>query len=312
MEYSTLGKTGLKVSRLCFGSLTLGPLQNNLSPSEGGELLLKAFDKGVNFVDTAQLYQTYPHIRHALKKTDKDIVVATKTYAYSAELAKSALEEARRELDRDVIDIFLLHEQESEHTLRGHAEALDFFMNEKARGRIRAVGLSTHAVDGVHAAVDAGLDVVHPLINLTGLGILDGSREDMENAVRRAKESGLGVYTMKALGGGHLYARAGEALTYALKWGHSLAVGMKSELELNSNVFFLETGRFPPEDQELLLRQNRQILIEDHCIGCQKCVLACKSKALALQGNHVICIKEACLLCGYCAAYCEQFCIKMI
>lgn len=312
MEYSVLGKTGLKVSRLCFGSLTLGPLQNNLSPSEGGGLLLKAFDMGVNFVDTAQLYRTYPHIGYALKRTDKDIVLATKTYAYSSEQARDALEEARRELDRDVIDIFLLHEQESGHTLRGHAEALDFFMAEKAKGRIRAVGLSTHAVAGVDAAVGAGLDVVHPLLNLTGLGIMDGSREDMETAVRRAKDSGLGVYTMKALGGGHLYSRAAEALSYALRWGHSLAVGMKSTLELASNVHFLETGGFPPENEELLLRQNRQILIEDHCTGCQKCILACKSKALALQENQAVWNKEACLLCGYCAAHCEQFCIKMI
>lgn len=312
MRYTTLGSTGIRVSDLCFGSLTMGPLQNGLTPEEGGELLLAAFDAGVNFVDTAQLYRTYPHIRHALRRTDRDIVISTKTYAYTRELAREAFDEARRELDRDVIDIFLLHEQESAHTLRGHAEALAFLMDMKARGAIRAVGLSTHAVAGVHAAVDAGLDVVHPLLNLGGLGILDGTRDGMEAAVTRALASGLGVYTMKALGGGHLYSRAEEALTYALAWGHSTAVGMKSRLELEANLYFMENGRFLPEDLSKLFRQNRQIFIEDHCAGCGRCVAACKAGALALQSDQAVCDHGRCVLCGYCAAYCEQFCIKMI
>ena len=312
MKYSLLGNTGINVSALCFGSLTMGPLQNGLPPEEGGSLLLEAFEAGVNFVDTAQLYQTYPHIRWALKRFGGEVAVATKTYAYTLEAASQALEEARSGLGRDVIDIMLLHEQESGHTLRGHAEALDFLLSEKAKGRIRAVGLSTHAVAGVDAAVSAGLDVVHPLLNLSGLGILDGSREDMEAAVLRAREAGLGIYTMKALGGGHLFARAAEALVYAMRWGHSLAVGMKSRLELASNLYFWEHGHFQPDNEEILLRQSRQIFIEDHCDMCRRCILACKAKALVPQGFRVSWNKSSCVFCGYCAAHCQEFCIKMI
>ncbi|HPT83566.1 MAG TPA: aldo/keto reductase, partial [Limnochordia bacterium] len=41
MKYTELGQTGLTVSRLCFGALTIGPLQRNLAPAEGSEVLLR-------------------------------------------------------------------------------------------------------------------------------------------------------------------------------------------------------------------------------------------------------------------------------
>jgi len=75
-------------------------------PETGAEIILKSFELGVNFIDTAELYGTYSHIGKALKKTNKNIVVATKSYAYSAEGAKESLEKARKEMDIDVIDIF--------------------------------------------------------------------------------------------------------------------------------------------------------------------------------------------------------------
>ena len=59
MQYTTLGKTDIEVSRLCLGALTMGPLQAGLSPNEGGEIIAAAVGLGINFVDTAQLYRTY-------------------------------------------------------------------------------------------------------------------------------------------------------------------------------------------------------------------------------------------------------------
>ncbi|HRU42362.1 MAG TPA: aldo/keto reductase, partial [Candidatus Diapherotrites archaeon] len=58
MDYRILGSTGLRVSRLCFGSLTIGPLQAGLDIEEGASVIRAAFDMGVNFIDTAELYRT--------------------------------------------------------------------------------------------------------------------------------------------------------------------------------------------------------------------------------------------------------------
>ena len=67
MELRFLGNTGIRVSKLCFGTLTMGPFQRGLTPAEGAALLERAFMHGVNFLDTAEIYETYPHVREAHK-----------------------------------------------------------------------------------------------------------------------------------------------------------------------------------------------------------------------------------------------------
>ena len=81
MIYHELGRTGINVSKLCFGSLTMGPFQRNLTPAQGAALFECAFSHGVNFVDTAEIYGTYPHLREAVR-LKPDLVVCSKSYAY--------------------------------------------------------------------------------------------------------------------------------------------------------------------------------------------------------------------------------------
>ncbi|GAE88171.1 ferredoxin [Acetivibrio straminisolvens JCM 21531] len=263
MEYCKLGKTDLEVSKLCFGGLIIGPLQANLSPELGAEIILEAFELGVNFIDTAELYGTYPHIGKALKKSNKNIIVATKSYAYSAEGAKESLEKARRELDIDVIDIFLLHEQESRLTLKGHREALEYYISMKEKGIIKAVGVSTHNVEVVDACCEMPeIDVIHPLVNKAGIGIGDGSIEDMLKAVEKAYLAGKGIYSMKPLGGGNLIKSYKEAMDFVLNipYIHSIALGMQSIEEVIMNVCIFE-GKEVPQDVKKVLRAKRDSFI---------------------------------------------------
>ena len=99
MEYVQLGKTGITVSRLCFGALVIGPLQKNMPVKEGAAVIRAALEMGVSFIDTAELYGTYGHIREALKGFGGRPVVATKSYAY---MKARQRREARKELDMDV------------------------------------------------------------------------------------------------------------------------------------------------------------------------------------------------------------------
>lgn len=62
-----LGSTDIEVSRLCFESLTMTPFQANLSIKEGVYLIEYAYDKGINFIDTAEIYENYDYIKTALK-----------------------------------------------------------------------------------------------------------------------------------------------------------------------------------------------------------------------------------------------------
>ena len=164
MEYRELGNTGLIVSRLCFGGLVIGPLQKNLSVEEGGEVIAEALRLGVNFIDTADLYNTYQHIKRAIDITGITPVIASKSYAYDIEGAKKTVDRALTELGMDKIDCFLMHEQESEHTIRGHREALEYYLELKKQGVIKAVGISTHHIAAVRAAAKTPeIDIIHPI-----------------------------------------------------------------------------------------------------------------------------------------------------
>ncbi|HWR44908.1 aldo/keto reductase [Sporomusa sp.] len=315
MEYRVLGQTGLTVSRLCFGGLTIGPLQSNRPLAEGVAVIRAAFDSGVNFIDTAELYGTYPYIREAIASAPQDIIIASKSYAYTYEDMRSSVETACREINRDYIDVFMLHEQTSRMTLKGHAEALSYLCDAKQQGLIRAAGVSTHTIDVVRAAaVIEEIDVIHPIINIKGIGITDGTTEEMLSAIRFAADCGKGIYAMKALGGGHLNNMADQAFSWVLSQSgiSSVAVGMQTidEVILNAEVFSGQT----PDSQlwDKVAKTPRRLLVEDWCVGCGQCAQRCPMKAITIRDDKANVETEQCVLCGYCGAYCPEFCLKII
>ncbi len=314
MQYATLGSTGIRVSRLCFGTLTMGPLQRNLPLSTGAGLLDYAFSLGVNFLDTAELYGTYPYIKEAIR-SKPDAVVCTKSYSYDTKTAEESFKKAVEGIGREYIDLFLLHEQESAHTLRGHREAVDYFLKKKQQGLIGAVGLSTHYIAAVHAATRyPELEIVFPLYNKTGIGIADGTGAEMLEAIKSAKANGKGVFAMKPLGGGHLLNDREEALRFVLKEPaiDSIAIGMqtKEEVAYNCAVF---SGEAPDEALAAKIgAQPRSLIIHDWCEGCGACAARCKNHALVVTDGKAVVNENLCARCGYCAASCPQFCIKVI
>lgn len=315
MEYNQLGQTGLKVSRICFGSLTIGPLQQALEIYKGASLIRYALEQGVNFIDTAKLYKTYPYIQKALKGWDKEVIISSKSYDYTWEGMKKSVEEARLAIDRDYIDIFMLHEQESELTLKGHAPALEYLWEAKAKGYIKAVGVSTHTVEVVRAAADRDdIEVIHPIVNFQGLGLLDGKIGDLLLELKKAYNNNKGIYGMKPLGGGNLLGHVEEALDFVFKlpYLHSIAIGCKIKEELDYNIALMNGFEPAKEVKEKINSTKRRLLIEDYCEGCGACIKKCPYGLLTLSNGKAQLEKEGCVLCGYCGAVCPQFAIKIV
>lgn len=309
-----MGKTGIKVSRLCFGGLTIGPLQANLSEDEGAEIIVHAFRSGINFIDTAEMYCTYGHIRKAIKILGEKPVIATKSYAYSTEGARDSLEKARKELDVDVIDMFMLHEQESRLTLRGHRDALEYYLEAREKGIIKAVGVSTHNIEVVDAC--AGMpevDVIHPIVNIKGLGIGDGTIDEMLSAIKKAYDNGKGIYAMKPLGGGNLLKNYDECIEFVLgiPYIHSVALGMQSIEEVDMAKYKFEGQEVPEGIREVLKGRTKKLLIDFWCEGCGKCIDRCGQDALKIENGKACVNHELCILCGYCSTACPQFAIKI-
>ena len=314
MKTIQLGASGLSVSKLCFGTLTMSPLQKNMTPEEGARLLVYAYERGIRFLDTADLYETYPHIRAALKYAP-DYVISTKAYCYDRQTAQEALERAFRGLGRDYVDLFMLHEQESLYTLRGHEEALVFLEEMREKGHIGAVGVSTHYAGCVAACHRfPQIRVIHPIINIGGIGIQDGSREDMENAISLARDHGTGIFAMKPLGGGHLIESGREALLYAFNHPliDSVAVGMQSFEEIDANIALCDEKAEPEALFEKLRHRKREMMVHDYCEGCGKCAERCGQKAISIVNGRANIDPEKCIFCGYCARVCPQFCIKVV
>lgn len=310
-----LGRTDIEVSRLCLGTLTMGPLQANISPDEGAEIMCQAVAHGINFFDTAEFYGVYEYLRKALRRMPREaIVISSRCYQYTYEGMRDSLERALREIGVDYIDIFGLHEQESRLTLKGHADAIRCLQDAKEEGLIRAVSVSTHAVEVVNAvSVMPEIDVVHPIFNMRGIGIIDGDVDDMERAIEAASRSGVGIYSMKPLGGGHLYREVPDALAWVMGHEHidSVAIGIKNLSELEVDVA-IASGRKVPEEVLLSLAGEKRLLIEKWCAKCGACIDACSHGALSMGTNRVEVDPAKCVLCGYCVAHCRDFCIKVV
>ena len=318
MQYNVLGDTGIRVSQLCFGVLPMGPNQFGLSPEEGGELIREGILSGINFLDSAQSYRTYPHIRRALDSLGAnrdEVVIATKSAASTYDEMKAAVEEARAALDREVIDIFHLHAARVDANVFKHREgALECLVDCKARGVIRAVGVSTHSVSAVRAAMDVGeIDVVFPIINKEGLGILHGTKEDMEIAIQEASLKGKGVYGMKALGGGNLLGDREGAIDYVrnLPGVSSVAIGMINHDELAMNLRVFNDLEVPEDLAEATVRR-KNLIVQVFCKGCGRCVEICPNMAMEVVDGKARNGASKCILCGYCAPVCPEFAIRLV
>ena len=306
MIYRPLGQTGIMVSPIVFGALTIGPIHKNLAVEDGAAVIRQALELGVNLIDTAECYDTYPYIREALKGWQEHIYVTSKSYGYNRELMAKAFEDCRKALDRDTLDIFLMHEQESRYTIEGHKEALDYLNEQKAKGLLKAVGLSTHAVDAVRAAADRDdIDVIHPIIN----------KYEMLDAIAYAKAKGKGLYGMKALSGGKLADDAYDCFRWAFTVPQvdAFAVGMKSRREVRINVAWALGEEPNPKDLAEYVVEKRHIEVRDTCVGCQSCIRRCGQRAISMaEGAKTVTINlKRCVLCGYCRDNCEHNAIRI-
>ncbi|HLO26524.1 MAG TPA: aldo/keto reductase [Geobacteraceae bacterium] len=316
MKQVQFGATGISAFPLVYGTLPLGPLQAGLTPEEGGRLIRHALERGISMFDTAALYRTYPHIRAGVAGWQGPVILASKTHAADAATARLDVEEALRELDRDCLDIVHLHGARLADPFTDRAAVLDELLAMKEEGKIAHVGLSSHYISAFKLALShPEIEIIHPLINRTGMGILDGSAAKMAQAIAACARTGKGVYAMKALAGGNLISEARQSLAYVagLDGIHGLAVGMLSEQEIDANIALLDSGVADDAVWTCLETRRRRLkIMEQFCKGCGMCVEICGSDALSLVDGKAVVDASSCILCGYCGAACPEFMIRVV
>jgi len=317
MKTITLGKTGIEVTELCFGALPMGPLQKSLTVEEGGECIAHALELGVTMVDTAQMYGTYPMVKYAIDKTGKKPVVSTKSTAATYEDMEAAVNEALEKMGLAHIDVMLLHAARGDENLfELRAGAWQCMKDYKEKGLIKAIGVATHSVRTVkRAAVMDDVDVVFPLINKIGRGIIHGTHAEMEQAIELCFENSKGVYFMKVFAGGYLLKQYDEAIQYCsdLSKGRApLVMGMVAKDEVDMNISYLAGKNV--ESQIKTLKESPEkhfIVVQGLCSACGKCIEVCHSAAISM-GEKASIKKDKCVTCGYCVGTCPEFAIRMI
>ncbi|MCX7824815.1 MAG: aldo/keto reductase [Verrucomicrobiae bacterium] len=210
-----LGKTGVLASFVGLGTGMRGgggKRQSNhtrMGQKAFTRLARHAFDSGINFFDVADLYGTHPFLRDALKGVPREkYVIQSKIWFRPKGLpdvttsAKEAVERFRKELGVDYIDIVLLHcttEPDWTDTLRA---MMDELSAEKEKGRIRAVGTSSHSFAAMQTAASSPwVNVQFARINHKGVN-MDGKPEEIATLLKRMRAAGKAVIGMKIFGEG--------------------------------------------------------------------------------------------------------------
>ena len=310
MKKKRLGNTDLEVSIAGFGVLPMGPSQLALPVEEGAEIIRHALRNGINFLDTAQYYRTYPYISKALENGEfEDVIICSKSLCQDYEGMMDAILEARESLNRDVIDIFLMHEVRSGQ-LEERMGAWQALKDAKEKGLVRAIGLSTHHIDITKAAASMeDLDVIFPLINYAGLGIRKGdefgTKEEMLQNMTDCHIAGKGIFSMKAFGGGSLTGHYQEALDYVFSKDciDSVMIGFGKISEVDDLLSYLDGSMAKSYNPDI--SKKKVYINQEDCEGCGACKAACPAGAIFYNETGLAEVDhEKCLTCGYCSPVC--------
>jgi predicted aldo/keto reductase-like oxidoreductase len=248
MESAMLGRTGIEVSRLCFGTGTNGwngrSNQTDLGLKGLSDLLCYGHSRGINFWDSADQYGSHPHVAGALKQVPRDsVVVASKTCARTAKDAEGDITRFLDELGTDYIDIVLMHCLTNKNWPESFAGVMEVLEEKKQAGVIRAHGVSCHDFGAFEVASQTPwVDVVLARINYAGKH-MDGPPEKIIPVLEHMDETGIGVYGMKVVGCGDLCENARDAIHFVLDLHaiDSITVGMKNKKEVDENIGWVES-----------------------------------------------------------------------
>lgn len=179
MEYRTLGRTGLPVSDVGFGAMTIGgEVFGATDDAESLAALHHALDVGMNFIDTADAYgrgHSEELIAQVLKTRRKEVVLATKggnqftvrqgMRNFDPDYIAGALEQSLKRLQVDTIDLYQLHNPSAEVMRRG--EIFELMDRVKRAGKIRYYGVSLEtAADGLVAIQTGKPDTLQVVYNI--------------------------------------------------------------------------------------------------------------------------------------------------
>ena len=263
MEYTTLGKTGLRVSRCAFGAL---PIQR-VAFEEGVKLLRAALDNGINFFDTAHGYfDSEEKMGAAFRGVRDSVIIASKAPGLTHDVYREQLNESLRRLGVDYIDLYQFHFTKKVHR-PGEPDGLyDAALAAKSEGLIRHIGITTHLLDIAIEAAESGLydTVQFPISYL--------SNERELELVSVCQKNNVGLLAMKALAGG-LITDARIAWLFMRQYDNVVPIwGLQRMSELEEFLSFEADNPVWTDELREKEARDKKELSGNFCRGCDYCL----------------------------------------
>jgi aryl-alcohol dehydrogenase-like predicted oxidoreductase len=279
LRYRTIGKTGLKVTKMGFGCMITS------DPS----VIEKAADLGINLFDTARVYgggNNERMVGAALKSRRKNLVLASKSRSATRQAALEDLETSLKELQTDYLDVWYLHNKTKASDVSD--ELMEAQRIAKKQGKIRFAGISTHI--GHEEVFPAAIKARHFDVILTSYHFaMDRS---IEKLIQAAKDAGIGIVAMKVMAGGfrkspyypsddNTRSRLSKegAMLAALKWtlkNPNVDTAIPSIIDMDQLDEDLKAmaAPFTPADEKLLAA-HLDYIRPRYCRMCDRCSGTC-------------------------------------
>ncbi|MBL7188942.1 MAG: aldo/keto reductase [Phycisphaerae bacterium] len=249
----TLGKTGLKLSRLGFGTGSKGgSIHRDLGNKEFTRLLRYAYDQGITYIDTAQNYKTHTMVGEAIKGLPREKLFIQSKMPGVPDKPLQVLDRYRKELGVDYIDSLLAHVAVKADWDEGRKRVLDALAEAKDKGIIRAHGVSCHSLPALTKAAELDWVDVN-LVRINPQGVFMDTPQEIWNAesdvshlpavqqrIQIMRKNGHGVIGMKIIGNGD-FATAAErerSIRFAMQGGlvDAVVIGFKNTAEIDEAI----------------------------------------------------------------------------
>ena len=249
----TLGKTGIKLSRLGIGTGSKGgSIQRALGADGFNRLIRYAYDQGITYIDTSDSYKTHTMVREAIKGLPREKLFIQSKMPGVPEKPREVLDRYRTELGVDYIDSLLCHCMVKANWEDAHKRMMDVFEDAKDKKIIRAHGVSCHTLPATTKAAELDWVDVN-LVRINPQGVHMDTPEEKWNAVsnqshlpdvlRQVKimrQNRHGVIGMKIIGNGD-FTEAEErekSIRFTMQSGlvDAVVIGFKSAAEIDEAI----------------------------------------------------------------------------
>ena len=264
MQYVTLGKTGLKISRMGFGGIPIQRIDR-----EGTKVLMeRLLEEGINYIDTARGYTVSEEfLGYALEGIRDRFVLATKSMSRTNEAMAADIEKSLSNLRTDYIDLYQVHNPNLEQLEQviSPGGALEALLEAKEAGKIGHIGLTAHSV----AVFERALELPWVETIMFPYNIVESQGEEL---MHRCTEKNVGFIDMKPLAGGAI-EDASLALRFVCANPDVTVVipGMYDLAEIEQNLKAVNDETPLTEEERAGFEQVRKELGSNFCRRCNYC-----------------------------------------